>query len=114
MARGASIDPLHFGNFSLGNDSIIIKYDDSKADKSAERLSKKNIYANPNEWRLCFWTGLCIWLSLQGEDEFDNNNSKIFSSKNVKKGTVATNYGKKLMSLIQPHLQEVANHMNYL
>ena len=112
MARGASIDPLHFGNFSLGNDSIIIKYDDSKADKSAERLSEKNIYANPHEWRLCFWTGLCIWLSLRGEDEFDNN-SKIFSSKNVKKGTVATNYGEQLMSLIQPHLQEVANHMNY-
>lgn len=36
MARSASIDPLHFKNFTLGVDSIVGKYDDSsKADKSA-------------------------------------------------------------------------------
>ena len=77
MARGASIDPLHFSNFTLGVDSIIVKYDDSKADKNAERLAEKNIYANPDDWRLCFWTSLCIWISLRGEDKFNNNN-KLF------------------------------------
>ena len=30
------------------------------------------------------------------------------------KGTAASNYGEHLMSLIQPHLQEVANHMYVL
>jgi len=34
MARSASIDPLAFHNFTLGNDSIIGKYDDSKADNT--------------------------------------------------------------------------------
>jgi hypothetical protein len=38
MARSASIDPLAFHHFNLGVDSIIGKYDDSKADKIGERL----------------------------------------------------------------------------
>lgn len=41
MARCASVDPLGFHNFSLGQDSLIVKYDDSKADKDGERLSEK-------------------------------------------------------------------------
>ena len=32
----------------------------------------------------------------------------------MKKDTAATNHGEQLMSLIQPHLQEVANHMDVL
>jgi hypothetical protein len=47
IGRPSSIDPLGFHNFSLGSDSIIGKYDDSKADKAGERLTKKNLYANP-------------------------------------------------------------------
>ena len=42
-----SIDPLGFHNFSVGMDSVKCKYDDSKADKKGERVSPKNIYANP-------------------------------------------------------------------
>ena len=49
MARSASIDPLHTDNFKLGSDSLIAKYDDSKTDKNAERLSEKIVYANPFE-----------------------------------------------------------------
>jgi len=41
MARCSNIDPLGFHNFKLGNDSIICKYDDSKADKEGEKLSEK-------------------------------------------------------------------------
>jgi hypothetical protein len=51
MARCASIDPLGFHNFRVsGQGSLGCKYDDQKADKSGERLSEKNIYANPFEW----------------------------------------------------------------
>ena len=41
MAQCASVDPLGFHNFLLGQDSIIIKYDDSKSEKDGERLSEK-------------------------------------------------------------------------
>lgn len=58
MARSSSIDCLGLHNFSLGVDSIIIKYDESKADKAGERLSEKNIFANPKEWRMCTWLSL--------------------------------------------------------
>ena len=52
MARSASVDPLHTGNFTLGADLIIIKHDDSKSDKNAERLSEKNVYVNPKNWKM--------------------------------------------------------------
>jgi hypothetical protein len=73
MARSASIDPLHVGNFSIGTDSIIGKYDDSKADKNAERLSEKNIYANPFDWRQCFYTSIGIYTALRGESKMKDN-----------------------------------------
>ena len=42
MARSASIDCLAFHNFSVGSlDSIVIKYDETKADKAGEKLSEK-------------------------------------------------------------------------
>lgn len=58
MARSASIDCLAFHNFSLGQDSIVIKYDDSKAYKAGEKLSEKNVYANPIDWTMCTWLAL--------------------------------------------------------
>jgi hypothetical protein len=56
--------PLGFHNFSLGADSLICKYDNSKVDKGGEKLSEKNTYANPENHLLCFWTGLGIWCAL--------------------------------------------------
>ena len=41
MARCASVNPLGFHNFSLGMDSLIVKYDDPKADKDGDCLSEK-------------------------------------------------------------------------
>lgn len=64
MARSASIDCLAFHNFSMGLDSIVIKYDDSKADKAGEKLSEKNVYANPLDWTMCTWTALGEFFSL--------------------------------------------------
>jgi hypothetical protein len=58
MARSASIDCLGFHNFSLGMDSIVIKYDESKADKAGEKLSEKIFYANPLNWTQCSWLAL--------------------------------------------------------
>ena len=72
MARSASIDPLGMHNFKLGADSIIGKYDTAKADQAGERLSKKNIYANPGNWQLCTWTGMGIWCALNNKMYKDN------------------------------------------
>jgi len=61
MARSASIDVRAKRNFKLGIDSIRGKYDDTKTDKAGERLSEKNLYANPFDWTMCWWTGVWIW-----------------------------------------------------
>jgi hypothetical protein len=60
MAPSASINPLGFHNFHLGVDSIIGKHDNLKVDKIGERLSEKNIFANPLNWHVCWWTGTGI------------------------------------------------------
>ena len=74
MACGSNIDPLTVHNFRLGTDSIICKYDDdSKCDKSAECLAMKNIYANPLDWNMCYWTGFGIYTALRGENRFIRN-----------------------------------------
>ena len=44
MARSASIDCLAFHNLSVGSlDLIVIKYDETKADKAGKKLSEKKI-----------------------------------------------------------------------
>jgi hypothetical protein len=109
MARSASVDPLAFHNFSLGADSIIGKYDESKSDKAGERLSEKNIYANPTNWKICFWTAFGIWCSLQEESLVPDE--RLFHMSRSKEGTAATKYCEQLVGIIEPYTQEVQNHM---
>ena len=72
MGRPVSIDPLRFRNFKLGTDSIIGKYDEAKAQKDGEKLSEKNLYANPQNYQMCLWTGLGVWCALM-EDHLLNH-----------------------------------------
>ena len=65
IARCASTNPLAFYNFSLGTDSVKCKYNDSKADKEAKKLSEKNIYANPFNFKVCWFTAATIYYSLE-------------------------------------------------
>jgi hypothetical protein len=109
VARSASIDPLRFGNFKVGSDSIIAKYDESKADKDAERLAEKNIFANPFDWKLCFWTGLSIFISLKKENY--QNNKNLFLGRRAKEGTASSNYLEQLVTILQRHEEEVNEHM---
>ena len=110
MARSASVDPLGFHNFSLGTDSIIGKYDDSKADKSGERLSEKNIYANPFEWKMCFWTGLGVWCSLNSQRL--SKSERLFLQTDVKEGTAATKFCEQISSIAGQHVEELKIHVN--
>ena len=67
MSRCASINPLGFHNFSNSEDSIVCKHDDSKADKEGDKLSEKNVFANPFNFMVCFWTGVGILCALSAE-----------------------------------------------
>ena len=111
MARSVSIDSLPLRNFWIGNEAIIGKYDDSKADKAGERFSEKNLYANPHDWKMCFWTGLGIWCSLH-KDILDNQTERLFLHFNVKEGSAAVKFCEQMASVVKPHIDEVANHMS--
>ena len=110
MARCASIDPLGFHNVKLGVDSLVVKYDDSKADKAGEKLSEKNIFANPFQWQECFWTGMGVWLALrEGEGQ---TGDCFFLHNGLLEGNASKKYAEQLVGMIQPHLTTVGNHIN--
>ena len=109
MARCASIDPLAFHNFKLGQDSIICKYDDSKADKTGEKLSEKNIYANPFEWTQCFWTGMGIYVAL--ECDTLGSHERLFLKEGIKEGAASGRYCEQLLTLVDKHKDEVLTQM---
>jgi hypothetical protein len=110
MARSASIDPLRLDNFRLGPDSIIGKYDDSKSDKAAERLSEKNLYSNPTKFQWCWWTGFGVWVALRGEDAFKDD-CHLFLNAGAKPGTESTNYCEQVLSVVAPHMEELMQHI---
>ena len=67
MARSININNLTFNCFSLGKDSIIIEYWDTKQDKKGEKTSPKNCYANPYDWKTCAFTALGCYLIIMDE-----------------------------------------------
>ena len=58
MTRSVNIDNLRFNCFSLGTDSIVVGYWDTKKDKKGKNTSPKNCYANPFDWTICPVTAL--------------------------------------------------------
>ena len=111
MARSCNIEPLRLNNFSLGADSIIGKYDYSKADQTGERLSEKNIFANPFDWKTCFWTGLGIWVALRGEEKFAGNGN-LFKSARSEKKSASNDYCEQVRGILKRHLEVAMLHMD--
>ena len=109
IARSASIDPLAFHNYRIGPDSIICKYDDSKADKTGEKLAEKNLYANPFEYTQCSWTGLGIYCALNCDAL--SVHERFFLCKDVNEGTAATRYCEQLVTVIAGHHDELMTHI---
>jgi hypothetical protein len=105
MARSASIDPLAFHHFNLGVDSIIGKYDDSKADKIGERLSEKHIYANPLNWHMCWWTGMGIYCSVFAVDL--EQHEWLFLRPGVKDGTAAVKFCEQMLGIVGDQEEEI-------
>ena len=109
MARSASIDCLCFHNFSLGQDSIVIKYDETKADKAGEKLSEKNVYSNPLDWRMCTWLAFGVYCSL-----FSGNlttSERLFLKRGTKEGTASCKYHEQILGLVKGNEAAIMTHM---
>jgi hypothetical protein len=96
MGRWANIDSLGIHNLSCshGLDSIVIKYNTNKKDKSGDNVTPKNCYANPNEGTVCMFLALGCYLPLN-QEKFMQVSDKIFHL-NGKKGSASDKYCKSL------------------
>ena len=110
MARSANIGPLKLHNFMLGIDSIMVRFDESKCDKQAQRLALKNVCVHPFDFRLCYFTGLGIHIALQ-KDKMKGNKS-LFLSKNAKEGSGSESHVEQLQSIVDRHKDEMQTHMS--
>lgn len=111
MARAISIDDIGFHNFTLGLDSLRCKYDDSKADKEGEKLSEKNMYANPYDYRQCVWTGLGVYFSINSDSLCENE--KFFLRANVQPGTASHKYQEQLKNMLETKKDIVSQHCRF-
>ena len=69
VARSSSIDPLGFHNLTMGaSDSVRIMYDKSKADRKGEKVTPKNLYANPFRPQICPFVGLGVYFCIHDHE----------------------------------------------
>ena len=111
MARSASIDCLAFHNFSVGIDSVVIKYDDSKADKTGEKLSEKNVYSNPLDWTMCSWLAIGIYCFLHQGNLVENE--RLFLKKGTKEGAGSIKYHEQVVGLVKGMEAFISPHMKF-
>jgi hypothetical protein len=99
MGRLASIDPLGTHNLGIGAvDSYKIEYYDSKA----EKVSPKNMYANPFDPKICSVTALGIWLENRNET-FTATKDSIFIE-NGEIGTASHRYCSQLLEILKDYI----------
>ena len=65
IARSINIGNLRFNCLSVGQDSCVVKYWDTKKDKTGEKTCPKNCYANPKDPSICFFTSLGLVVGLK-------------------------------------------------
>ena len=109
MARGASVAPLALRNFTLGEDSIKCKYDDAKADKEGDKLSVKNIYANPLDYRQCWWTAFGLYTALYINEISQTGN--LFLRFGSKENSASLRYQEQLIGIIKRNRNIVEMHI---
>ena len=101
MARSVNIDNLTFNCFSLGKDSIVIEYWDTKKDKKGEKTSPKNCYANPFDWKTCTFTALGCYFCLMDEIFSDGITDTLFLKHGAKQGSASHRYCTHLSNLFE-------------
>ena len=105
IARSINIDGLSFGQFSLGMDSVVIEFYDTKSDQTGEKTVPKNCFANPFDMEVCIFTALGCFLSVQ-EEVWSTDRDTLFRAKNTKVGSAAHTYNTKLHHLFKTHLKD--------
>ena len=64
MSRCINVDDLQFHNFTMGTDSGIIEFDETKMDRKGEKTTP----ANPKDFKIFIFTSFGCYFSLMGEE----------------------------------------------
>ena len=62
------MDDLKFYNFTMGTDSGIIEFDETKMYRKGEKTTPKNTCANPKDFKICIFTAFGCYFSLADEE----------------------------------------------
>ena len=64
MGRCINVEPLPLHNLKVFEDHIQILYDSKKMDQTGDKVTMKNIYANPLNPRICTFLALGTYLAM--------------------------------------------------
>ena len=101
IARSINIGNLRFNSLTVGQDSIVIKYWDTKKDKTGEKTCPKNCYANPKDPTICLFTSLGCYLATNDETYKKDSKETIFLSPDTKEKAASQKYCRKLASFLK-------------
>ena len=110
MARSVNIDDMTFAQISLGTDSLVVEYCDSKADQKGERTSPKNCYSNPFDFNVCIFTALGCFFCIN-EETWTTQKDTLFRSRNSKQGSAAHKYCNQIQKLYRDNQQMVEEYV---
>ena len=109
IGRSITIDPTSFHHFTLGLDNIVLKYEDSKADKEGKRCSEKHMYDNPYKPEISLNLALAVYFCLNVEKL--SKHEMLFLEKNAKSGSAANRFQRQLLSLLERYSEQVRNYI---
>lgn len=115
MACTINISNLRFNSFSLGKDIIAIKYWDTKKDKTGEKTTPKNCYANPYNYVVCCNTALAVYFIIMDE-AFCDGRETLFLSPKAQESSASYKYCtqfKEIFSKVIPDSDSMHIHPNH-
>ena len=92
-------------------DSIVVNYDDTKADKAGENCHNKNLYANPQDPVVCVFLALGIYCAMEQKSLEETNT--LFLPRNADLGNEAKRFCSKLSSVIQKYADIVESYIRF-
>lgn len=99
MARPINVDDISLNNFSLGVDSVIIKFNDTKKDKKGKRVSPKNCYSYPMDPTVCLTTSLAVYLITTDNEWVSESKKHLFIHSGSKAGSGSSRFNSKFADM---------------
>ena len=92
MARSQNIDNLRLTNLKIAaDDSIVIKFTQTKKDKEGKKTSPKHCYANPLKFHFCLFTSLAIHFCVLN-NTWTRKKEYLFINQGSQEGTASSCY----------------------